>query len=553
MDSVIVVVVLVVGIVLGIVVGAWVATWSARRTHRPALEAALASAGADAQARLATSEARLAARDDEIRDLETRLGAATAAGNAAGDALVDERIVATRLQSQLDEERERSAEKLAILTQARDELSAHFKALAGDALELNRRRMAEQHHGALDAILKPLGDKLAAFEKKVEESYDKEAQQRFSLRQEVLNLQQATARINEDAANLTRALKGDAKARGDWGEVILERVLERSGLVRGREYVIQHSLKDEEGAALRPDVVVHLPDNKHVVIDSKVSLVAYDRYHAALDEAGRALAGKQHVDGMRRHARSLGEKNYQIREGIDSPDFVAMFVPIEPAFGLASTLDAGLFLDAWERKVVIVTPSTLLALLATVQTLWQREKQTRNAIEIAEQSGALHDQFVLVMESLKNVGRKLRDAQGAFDETERRLVSGKGNLVGRVDRIRELGAKTKRQMAPDLLARSGGETGSLGDAIGEVLSAVANDASHAEADGSAEEVSRSPEGDPSTVLPADAPARPTDGTSRPARRAPASAAGSPPALQEPLFDEPSPGRAERGLDVHEAG
>ena len=279
----------------------------------------------------------------------------------------------------------------------------------------------------------------------------------------MLNLQAATLQINEDAKNLTLALKGEAKTRGNWGEVVLERVLERAGLVRGEHYEAQLTLRDEDGGVSRPDIVVRLPGDKHVVIDSKVSLIAYDRYHAADEETGRSHAGRQHVDGMRKHFRALGEKNYQQGSGVDSPDFVAMFVPIEPAFSLATSLDADLFLDAWNHKVVIVTPSTLLALLMTVQSLWQRDKQTRNAIEIAEQSGALHNQFVLVMESLKTLGKQLRDAQKTFELTERRLVDGRGNLVGRIERLRELGARTKKQLPADLLARASDDTGHESD------------------------------------------------------------------------------------------
>jgi DNA recombination protein RmuC len=454
---------LIVALVIGLATGAFVVAWFQRRSHGLSIDAALASAGADAQARIAATEARLAGREAEVRDLHARLEAATRAGKTADDALSDARVAHATLDAQLQKERESTAERLATLTQARDELTAHFKALAGDALELNRQRMAEQQHGALDQILKPLGEKLVAFEKKVEETYDKEAQQRSSLRQEVLNLQAATLQINEDAKNLTLALKGEAKTRGNWGEVVLERVLERSGLIRGREYQVQLALRDDEGALSRPDVVILLPDNKHVVIDSKVSLVAYDNYYAATDDAGRALAGRQHVEGMRRHAKALGEKNYQDDKQLDSPDFVAMFVPIEPAFSLASSLDAELFLDAWELGVVIVTPSTLLALLMTVQTLWQRDKQVRNAIEIAEQSGALHDQFALVLESLSSLGKQLKDAQKAFELTENRLVEGRGNLVGRIKKLQDMGAKTKKQLPPEMLARASDEDERGGD------------------------------------------------------------------------------------------
>ncbi len=451
MDVIALLLVLLAGLVLGAVAGGRVV----RRSQHLTVEAAVASAGADAQARLAAAEARLGARDDELREIGARLDTAIAEARESGAALSDERVTRAGLAAELREERERAGEKLVLLTAARDELSAHFKALAGDVLELNRQRMSEQHHGALDNILKPLGEKLMAFEKKVEDTYDKEAQQRASLRQEVLNLQAATLQINEDAKNLTRALKGESKTRGNWGEVVLERVLERSGLTKGVEYHVQHTMTDEQGVVSRPDIVIRLPDDKHVVIDSKVSLVAYDGYHAAVDDLARTTAGKQHVDGMRRHAKQLGEKNYQGGKEVDSPDFVAMFVPIEPAFSLASSLDAELFLDAWERKVVIVTPSTLLALLMTVQSLWQRDKQTRNAIEIAEESGKLHDQFVLVIESLQTLGRGLKSAQDAFEETGKRLVDGRGNLVGRIKKLQDMGARTKRQLPADLVERAG--------------------------------------------------------------------------------------------------
>jgi DNA recombination protein RmuC len=437
---------LIAAVLVGLAVGAVVAVALLRRGNRLAIDSALASSGADAQARLAAADALRAARDEDLRALQARLDAATQDARAAQQALVDTRVANASLATELREERERAGEKLATLMQAREELSAQFKALAGDALEVNRKRLTEQHHGALEQILKPLGEKIVAFEQKVVDTHDKESEQRTLLRQEVVNLQQATARINEDAVNLTRALKGEAKTRGNWGEVVLERVLERSGLQKDREYETQFALKGDEGNALRPDVVIRLPDGKHIVIDAKVSLVAYDRYYAATDDAARAEAGRQHVDAVRKHARDLGAKGYHTRSGLDSPDFVAMFVPIEPALGLASSLDESLFVDAWERKVVIVTPSTLLAVLTTVRTLWQREKQNRNAIEIAEKAGGLYDQFTLVLESFDAVGAHLEKASRAFDSARMRLKTGKGNVVGRVELIREMGAKAKRQL-----------------------------------------------------------------------------------------------------------
>ena len=435
-----------VALVVGLAIGAAAAAWLLGRGHGLSMEAALASAGADAQARLAAAEAQRVARDEDIRALQVRLDAALADARAANDALADGRVAHARVDAELAEERERAGEKLALLAQARDELSAHFKALAGDALELNRKRMTEQHQGELEQILKPLGEKIVSFEQKVVDTYDKETQQRSALKQEVVNLQQATARINEDAVNLTRALKGEAKTRGNWGEVVLERVLERSGLEKDREYETQFSMRTDSGSALRPDVVIRLPGGKHIVIDAKVSLVAYDRYYAATDDSGRSEAGRQHVDAVRKHAKDLGAKSYQHQAELDTPDFVAMFVPIEPALGLASSLDESLFFDAWKHKVVIVTPSTLLAVLTTVQTLWQREKQSRNAIDIAEKAGKLYDQFALVIESLDGIGTHLARATRAFEEARRRLSEGKGNLVGRVEQLRRMGAKASKEL-----------------------------------------------------------------------------------------------------------
>lgn len=444
MDAVVAVVL----VLFGAVAGAAVAAWVLQRSQRLSLDAALALAGADAQARLAGTQARLQERDDDVARLDARVHELDGAVRTSAAALTEERVRRASIETTLHEERERGAETLATIAAARDDMTAHFKAIAGDALETNRQRIAEQQEGGLSQLLKPLGEKLGAFEQTVRSTYDNEAQQRSALRQEVLNLREATARINEDAVNLTRALKGEAKTRGNWGEVVLERVLERSGLTRGIEYQVQLALRDANGALARPDVVVRLPDAKHIVIDSKVSLVAYDRYHAANDDQTRDEAGRAHVRAVREHVRALSEKDYQSNDALDSPDFVALFMPIESAYSLASSLDETLFMDAWERKVVIATPSTLLALMTTVHSLWQRDKQTRNAIAIAEQSGALHDQFVRVVESLQGLGKKLDEAQKAFGDTRKHLVDGRYNLVGKIERLRDLGAKTRKQI-PD--------------------------------------------------------------------------------------------------------
>ena len=441
----------IVALLIGLVLGALVAVVLLRRGNRLAIDAARTSAVADAEVRIATAEARRVATEAELREQQARLQAMTVEARKTADAYADARVGNAELATQLREERQQASEKLAMLMQARTELAAQFRELAGEALEVNRKRITDQHHGELEQILKPLGEKIVSFEQKVVDTYDKETQQRSALKQEVVNLQQATARINEDAVNLTRALKGEAKTRGNWGEVVLERVLERSGLVKDAEYETQFALKGDDGNALRPDVVIRLPDAKHIVIDAKVSLVAYDRYYAAADDAARQLAGRQHVDAMRRHAKELGEKKYHKRAGLDTPDFVVMFVPIEPALGLASSLDESLFVDAWASGVVIVTPSTLLAVLTTVQTLWQREKQTKNALEIAEKAGRLYDQFVLLVEGLDAIGNHLSKAGDAFDKVRRRMVDGRGNILGRIEVLREMGAETHRQLPADLV------------------------------------------------------------------------------------------------------
>lgn len=340
-----------------------------------------------------------------------------------------------------------SEEKLSLLVDARAELTDQFKNLANEILENKTRTFTEQNKLNMDALLKPLGEKIKDFEKKVEETYDKESKQRFSLESEICNLRQLNTQISQDAINLTNALKGQTKTQGTWGEVILERVLEASGLVRGREYEAQISETDEEGRRMQPDVIVHLPEDRHLIIDSKVNLRAYEQFCSMEDGPGRVDEMKRHLTALRRHVDQLSAKQYQDRVRLKSLDFVLMFVPIEPAFTLAIELDETLFIEALEKKIVIITPSTLHVTLRTIEHMWRQEYQSRNAIEIAKRSGALYDKFVGFVEDLEDVGQKLHATQKSYDSAHRKLSSGQGNLINRAETIRQLGAKARKKLS----------------------------------------------------------------------------------------------------------
>ncbi len=332
-----------------------------------------------------------------------------------------------------------------------------FRNLANEILEEKSKKFTEQNRLKLDEILKPLGDKLKDFEKKVEETYDKEAQQRFSLKEEVKRLAELNRQVSQQAENLTLALKGDSKAQGNWGEIILESILTKSGLVRDREYVVQPSFPQSDGRRLQPDVVVHYPGNRSLVIDSKVSLTAYERYMAAVDEQEKETALKEHLNSVRNHIRELGGKNYQDIYQLKSLDFVMLFMPVEPAYLLAIQQDSELWQVAYEKRILLISPTNLIAALKMVASLWQQEHQNRNAQEIAGMAGSLYDKFVLLMEDLVQVGKKIDETQKAYRDSMNKISEGRGNLIRRVEQIRELGARTKKQLPRNLLDRSAGD------------------------------------------------------------------------------------------------
>lgn len=368
-----------------------------------------------------------------------------------------------RLLSALNLERKQADEKLRLLTEARETLAEQFQNLANRIFEEKGEKLMQQNVANLDTLLKPLGERLKEFQVRVEETYDKESKQRFSLQNEIQKLVEANARMSVDALNLTNALKGDSKTQGAWGEVVLERVLEASGLQKGREYDVQVSLEGGDGSRARPDVIIRLPENKHVVVDAKVSLTAYEAYCSAEDEATRKRELARHVDSLRAHVKGLADKNYQSLYGIRTPDFVLMFVPVEPAFALALREKQDLFEDAFNRNVMIVSPTTLLISLRTIASIWRYEYQNRNAQELVRQCTALYDKFVGFVGDLEEVGRRLEAAQRSYDGAYGKLTSGKGNLVRQVERIRELGLKPAK-LLPGHLAEAGPEEGAGVDA-----------------------------------------------------------------------------------------
>lgn len=354
------------------------------------------------------------------------------------------------------EERSRGAlrsaqEKIELLQSAREQMKAEFNALANRIFEEKSQRIVQTNKVSLEGTLGPLKDQLTDFKKKVEDVYDKETRDRVSLRSELEQLKNLNTQMSEDALNLTRALKGDKKTQGNWGEVVLERVLEQSGLRKGTEYETQVSLTAPDGSKRFPDVIIRLPDNKDVVVDSKMSLVDYEQYINAESEEDKTIFLQRHVSAVANHISGLSVKEYEKLEGIRSLDFVLLFIPIESAFVAAFDADPGLFKKAYDKQVIIVSRTTLLATLRTIQTLWRYEHQNRNAEIIAAQAGGIFDQFSLIVESLDEIGRSLDKAQDSYQLAHKRLSTGRGNLVKRVQQLQELGARTTKTLPTSVL------------------------------------------------------------------------------------------------------
>lgn len=347
-----------------------------------------------------------------------------------------------------------TAEQIALLSDAKKQLTDQFEQLANRIFDEKSQRFQSHSREALELQLKPFRDQLTEFRGRVDHIYSDENRERGELKEQLKNLQEMNRNISKEAQNLTRALKGDNKAQGNWGEVILERVLEESGLRKGHEYLTQQSFTDDSGKRRQPDVIVRLPDDKDIVIDAKVSLIAYERYCSSEDEGERQAFLREHAQSVKAHINGLSTKGYEHIEELRTLDFVFIFIPVEAAFMAAFEHDPELFRNAYEKNIIVVGPTTLLATLRTVQSIWRYERQNQNAEKIAKEAGALHDQFALVVQSLEDVGKHLDRGRDAFDKTMNRMTMGRGNLVGRVSRLEALGAKVKKTLPVALTDRA---------------------------------------------------------------------------------------------------
>jgi DNA recombination protein RmuC len=446
----------------------WLPTWFRLRAQL--------REGESREAEIQRLEMELAERQERLHEAKTRMAVAEERAGRLPDledsaAEQAERIENLRsecagLRTQLEAERSSLAEKLEVMQKAEARLADQFDSLAQRILDEKTRKFTEQNQTQLDGLLAPFRQQLVDFRSKVDEMHLHDAKDRASLKQEIEHLRLQTQRINEEAINLTQALKGDKKLQGNWGELILEKVLERSGLRKGIEYETQASLRDGGQRLFRPDVIVRLPEGRDVVIDSKVSLVAYERCCALDDGPEREAALREHIQAVRNHIRSLAEKDYAGLEGLRSLDYILLFMPIEAAFRLAFQHDERLFDDALQSHIVLVSPTTLMATLRTVENIWRFERRDENARLIAERAGAIYDKLRGFVEDLEKLGLQLGGARRAYDDAMNKLTTGRGNLIGQAERLVDLGVKVNKRLPKSVLERSELE---LGGGDGAVL------------------------------------------------------------------------------------
>jgi DNA recombination protein RmuC len=363
-------------------------------------------------------------------------------------------ILLAKKENDFDNLLERTKEQKEELNHLQEKFSKEFENLANKILEEKTQKFTEQNKENLKNILSPLQDKILHFEKKVEDTHKESIDYHAALRQQIISLSERNAQMSKETINLTKALKGDSKMQGNWGELVLERVLEKSGLEKGREYEVQQAFTTAEGTRILPDVIIHLPDGKKMVVDSKVSLTAYEKYVNEEDETQQNIHLKEHVNSVKRHVEQLSDKRYQDIYQMESPDFVLLFIPIEPAFALALQEDLTLYNKAFEKNIVIVTPSTLLATLRTIDSMWTNQKQQENAIEIARQAGALYDKFEGFVSDLIKIGKKMDEAKVEYSAAMNKLTEGKGNLVTSAEKLKKMGAKAKKALPEAILKRA---------------------------------------------------------------------------------------------------
>ncbi|MCG6933408.1 MAG: DNA recombination protein RmuC [Gallionella sp.] len=435
-----------VSVLAGVIVGA-VAIWLLLRER-------ITSAEAQAKGESRIEVARLGERLAALQEDATRLAREKDQLAALRDQLTAEQ---QRLSNQvaelttiLESERNQNTEKIALLKNAEEQLSNRFKTLASEILEEKSLRFTAQNQTNIKQILEPLKVKITEFQGQVQKAYDQEGKDRSALSEQVKQLMALNNQLSKDAHNLTTALKGQSKTQGNWGEFILERVLEASGLRKGHEYDVQESHTRTDGSRAQPDVVVHLPEDRNLIVDAKVSLKAYEEYANAESDHLRDGAMKRHLDSVRGHIKDLSEKNYQQLYGLKSLDFVLMFIAVEPAFMLAIAHDSNLWQDAWKKNVLLVSPSTLLFVLRTVAHLWRQEQQNRNAQEIASRGGELYDKLVGFVDDLENLGTKLKQAQTTYDGAYNKFVGGRGNVIRQAEMLKELGVKPTKHLSKKL-------------------------------------------------------------------------------------------------------
>lgn len=432
-------------------VGLLVGTTAIWLVLRARISSAEVRAKGESQVEIARLNERLTASQEDNKRLEMEKENLA----ALRDQLIAERQRSgnqvAELATALESERSKNAEKIELLKNAEEQLSNRFKTLASEILEDKSKRFTEQNQSNLNQLLEPLKVRITEFQGKVQEVYVQEGKDRSALAEQVKQLVALNNQLSKDAHNLTSALKGQAKAQGNWGELILERVLEASGLRKGHEYDVQESHTRADGSRVQPDVVVHLPEDRHLIVDAKVSLTAYEEHANAETDHRREAALRRHLDSVRAHIRELSEKNYQQLYGLQSLDFVLMFIPVEPAFMLAISHDSDLWQDAWKKNVLLVSPSTLLFVVRTVAHLWRQEQQNRNAQEIASRGAALYDKLVGFVEDLNSVGAKLKQAQTAYDGAYSKLAGGTGNVIRQAEMLKGLGVKPTKQLPRNMI------------------------------------------------------------------------------------------------------
>lgn len=393
-----------------------------------------------------------------LRSVLSKTNADLTANQTVLESLRSERDLALqnaiRLEAELASERKQGLGRIESLNEAKEALTIQFKNLANDILEDKSRRFTEQNALSLDALLKPLQTKLAEFKEQVSTSYANESRERFALKSEIERLSALNVKMSDETRSLTQALKGDSKVQGNWGELVLESILESSGLRKGEEYLVQDSHTQLDGSRLQPDIVVRLPEGRHLVVDSKVSITAYARHAETTDPAAAQLELSAHIQSLRQHIQGLSSKNYSSLYGVGSVDFVLMFVPIEPAFLLALKTAPNLYQEALAKNIVLVCPSTLMATLRTVAHLWRQDHQNKNAMEIARQCGALYDKFVGFIDDMEKLGQRIDQAQSSYHDAFNKLKTGKGNLIRTAEKVRELGVKPSKSMPTTLLDSS---------------------------------------------------------------------------------------------------